>query len=164
MIDSQIKIKYVKITNKKKDVLYMLEQRIGADDLLYLITEKNVLINTLIGTEQTLLIQSTVPIEMEEFIINNLLSCNKTQKSIIIYGKNHTDVSIYIKYKQLIKLGFRQHLLYIYTGGLYEWILLHNCDNNKYTFNCLHNEIDLQKHKPISIIPHNLISNIGKHI
>ena len=41
---------------------------------------------------------------------------------IIIYGKNCNDEKIYIKYQQLISLGF--YNVFIYVGGLFEWLLL----------------------------------------
>ena len=44
------------------------------------------------------------------------------KKEIIIYGKNHRDLKIIEKYNQLKKLGFTN--VYIYFGGLFEWLLL----------------------------------------
>ena len=41
---------------------------------------------------------------------------------IIIYGKNSDDQTIYNKYEQLNKLGF--YNIYLYSGGLFEWLLL----------------------------------------
>jgi hypothetical protein len=44
------------------------------------------------------------------------------QKPIVIYGMNSADQSVETKYEQLIGLGFRE--IYIYGGGLFEWMLL----------------------------------------
>ena len=47
---------------------------------------------------------------------------NNTNLKIIIYGKNSDDQTIYNKYDQLNKLGF--YNIYLYSGGLFEWLLL----------------------------------------
>jgi hypothetical protein len=56
-------------------------------------------------------------------MINDLISnyAHHT-KIIILYGKNATDVSPEKKYKQFQSLGFSH--IYIYAGGLFEWMLL----------------------------------------
>jgi hypothetical protein len=41
---------------------------------------------------------------------------------IIIYGKNCNDETVEKKYKQIMSFGFQD--VYVYTGGLFEWILL----------------------------------------
>jgi hypothetical protein len=41
---------------------------------------------------------------------------------IVIYGKNAGDIRVDHKYNQLWKLGFTD--IYIYLGGLFEWLLL----------------------------------------
>lgn len=80
-----------------------------------------VLINTLLEGDQDCLIKSTITAFKENEFMNDLLKKNKT-KEIIIYGKNHKDLKIIQKYNQLKKLGFTN--VFIYFGGLFEWLLL----------------------------------------
>ena len=97
---------------------------VGFEDIKYIINNnKFLLINTLHSNNQNLLIKNTTHIDQEEKIINDLISDYKTpDKSIIIYGKNSCDMTVIEKYDQLYKLGLRE--LYIYGGGLFEWLLL----------------------------------------
>ena len=82
-----------------------------------------ILINTLSIMEQECLIQYTLPYDLEERTINELLNAyDFTSKKIVIYGKNGMDASVEKKYGQLTGLGFTQ--VYIYPGGLFEWVLL----------------------------------------
>ena len=81
----------------------------------------NIIINTLPDNLQNCLIKSTIPASVENNVINDLLHTNK-KKEIIIYGKNHRDLKVIDKYNQLKKLGFTN--VYIYFGGLFEWLLL----------------------------------------
>jgi hypothetical protein len=71
---------------------------------------------------QECLIFGTIPIEKEEFLINQLLDKGSNHTNIILYGKNGTDSSTIKKRKQLIQLGFDH--VFIYVGGLFEWLLL----------------------------------------
>jgi hypothetical protein len=80
------------------------------------------IINTLNISEQDCLIYGTLLYEKEEQIINNLIETGDKNHVIIIYGKNSSDESPEQKYNQLIKYGFKQ--VYIYNGGLFEWLLL----------------------------------------
>ena len=79
------------------------------------------LINTLSILEQNCLIKNTILATNEETVINNYAKVNKAIK-IILYGKHSNDESVHTKYTQLIKLGFSN--VYIYSGGLFEWLLL----------------------------------------
>ena len=65
-------------------------------------------------------VHSEMP-EQEEGVINKYMSGNKGIR-IILYGKNSNDEFIYKKYNQLVGLGF--HNVYVYTGGLFEWLML----------------------------------------
>lgn len=102
------------------------------------------LISTLPQGDQSCLIGNTVPSNEEESIINNALYSNK-KIEIYIYGKNSHDMTIVSKAKQLIDLGFSN--VYIYVGGLFEWLLLQEIygDDN---FNTSGVEIDLLKYRP----------------
>jgi hypothetical protein len=55
--------------------------------------------------------------------MNTIIDNNYTNKvTIIIYGRNCNDETAEKKYKQLTNLGFQN--VYLYTGGLFEWVLL----------------------------------------
>jgi hypothetical protein len=67
---------------------------------------------------------------------------------IIIYGKNCNDELVNKKYQQLLTLGFSN--IYAYTGGLFEWLLLHDI-YGKEMFPIINNgkkNIDILKYKP----------------
>jgi hypothetical protein len=86
-------------------------------------THRYLIINTLLNGEQNCLIKNTLPYELEEKTINDLLaSYDLSSKNIIIYGKNTNDETVETKYKQLNSLGFSN--VYMYIGGIFEWLLL----------------------------------------
>jgi len=97
---------------------------VGFEDIKYIIhnSSNTLLINTLSNTEQTCLIYGTISYDKEETVINEKLDKLETNIIIVIYGKNSCDESINKKYKQLSTLGFKK--VYIYAGGLFEWLLL----------------------------------------
>jgi len=68
---------------------------------------------------------------------------------IIVYGKNSNDITILHKYEQLIKLGFTN--VHIYTGGIFEWMLLHEI-YGKDLFKITNYEIDILRYRPKSVI------------
>lgn len=80
------------------------------------------LINTMKNDNQSILIPKTINIHEEETLINDLINKSQFDCIIIIYGKNSNDESIYTKYLQLKKYGFFK--LYLYVGGIFEWLLL----------------------------------------
>lgn len=99
--------------------------KVGFEDVLHAIKNRDtyILLNTLSGDMQDCLIKTTLSMELEEPTINQIIN-QSTQhtKRFILYGKNGTDDSVDTKYKQLIDLGFNE--VYIYSGGLFEWMLL----------------------------------------
>jgi hypothetical protein len=99
-------------------------QKINFEDIQYAIKnhETHVLINTLNTNEQDCLLPNTIPALDEEKIINKLIQNCHLNIKIIIYGRNCNDDKIYVKYNQMSSLGF--YNIYIYTGGLFEWLLL----------------------------------------
>ena len=99
-------------------------QKINFEDIQYVIKncEVHILINTLNESEQDCLIKSTVNIHKESELINKFIKIGNKQVKIIIYGRNCNDEKIYEKYNQLSSLGF--YNIYIYTGGLFEWLML----------------------------------------
>ena len=82
----------------------------------------NILLNTLLENKQYNIIKNTISIMNEETIINKLIDENNFEIKIFIYGENSSDMSIIKKYNQLKKHGFKH--IYIYIGGLFEWLLL----------------------------------------
>jgi len=100
-------------------------KKVGFEDVQSCVKnkEKNLLINTLLINEQDCLILNTIKHDMEENMINELVNSYQFKdKMIIIYGKNSTDATVEKKYKQLVNIGFVN--VYIYSGGLFEWMLL----------------------------------------
>lgn len=95
---------------------------INFEDVQYTISGKSfILINTLPTDKQSCLIRGTLDITEEERIINKYISTRENIK-IIIYGMNSSDINVHKKYSQLIGLGFID--VYIYNGGIFEWLLL----------------------------------------
>ena len=76
--------------------------------------------------------------------ILNLLS-----RYIIIYGKNCNCNKIYDKYHQIKKMGFIN--VYLYPGGLFEWLLLQDIYGAD-EFPTTIKELDILKYKPDNII------------
>ena len=101
-------------------------QKIGFEDIKMGINDNGnnyLIINTLPVNEQDCLIQHTIHCDLEEKMVNDLLDKFEFQKkTFLIYGRNSCDNSVDTKYDQLRKLGFSH--IYIYVGGLFEWLLL----------------------------------------
>lgn len=97
---------------------------IGFDDLLHCIRNpaKYALIHTMSANE-CVLIRGTLSATEEEGFINEYLSKYvENQKTIVLYGRNSCDDSPRKKRAQLLSLGISD--VYIYAGGLFEWVLL----------------------------------------
>jgi len=116
----------------------------------------SILINTLEWNEQQCLIQGTIKADKEENSINDLINNKSFDITIVIYGKNCQDEEKVIKkYKQLQKLGFKN--IYIYCGGLFEWLLLQDIYGSD-EFPTTMKENDILKYKPISLLSKNLLT------
>jgi hypothetical protein len=122
-------------------------QKINYEDVQYVIknTEQFILINTLPEQKQDCLILNTVQISQEEAYINKLIKYGNKEMKIIIYGVNCNDEKMYAKYNQLLSLGF--YNVYIYTGGLFEWLMLQDIYGSK-DFPTTKKELDFLKYKP----------------
>tara|TARA_B100000902_G_C27316139_1_gene921433 strand:+ start:364 stop:774 length:411 start_codon:yes stop_codon:yes gene_type:complete len=83
--------------------------------------ETFLIISTLANDNQNCLIKNTITPEKEIELLNYYLKENK-KICILIYGENCSDNKVVYKYNQLYQLGFIN--LYIYIGGLFEWLLL----------------------------------------
>ena len=106
------------------------------------------LINTLPERMQHCLIQSTIDFRQEEQIINDCIT-NNPNIMIIVYGKNSNDITILHKYEQLVKLGFTN--VYIYTGGIFEWMILYEI-YGKELFKIKGYERDHLRYRPKSVL------------
>ena len=82
---------------------------------------------------------------MEEKIINDNLK--NPNINIILYGKNNTDDNVTKKYLKLQELGFTK--IFIYPGGLFEWLCLQDIYGDK-IFKTTKKEMDILKFKPDS--------------
>lgn len=112
------------------------------------IPHTTLLINTLPASLQHCLIKTTVDIRYEEQIVNTMNHKNR-DIMIIVYGKNSNDITILHKYEQLVKLGFTN--VHIYTGGIFEWMLLYEI-YGKDLFKITRYEIDILRYRPKSVI------------
>jgi hypothetical protein len=112
------------------------------------VQHSTLLINTMPSTLQHCLIKTTLDIRFEERVINAII--HKTPDiMIIVYGKNSNDITILHKYEQLVKLGFTN--VHIYTGGIFEWMLLHEI-YGKELFKITKYEIDILRYRPKSVL------------
>ena len=90
-----------------------------------------------------------IPKPIEETVINSLINSGKYKDiNIIVYGLNCNDLSIHPKVKQLKSLGF--YKVFIYIGGLFEWLLLQDIYGQS-NFQTTSVEKDLLKYKPSKI-------------
>ena len=112
------------------------------------VQHSTLLINTLPPSLQHCLIKTTLDIRFEERIVNALIH-KSPDIMIIVYGKNSNDITILHKYDQLVKLGFTN--VHIYTGGIFEWMLLHEI-YGKELFKITKYEIDILRYRPKSVL------------
>ena len=126
-------------------------QKINYEDVQHVINNPQMylLINTLDSKEQNCLIVNTINITNEETIINKLIQTGNKNIKIIIYGQSCNDDKIYSKYSQLNSLGF--YNVYIYAGGLFEWLLLQDIYGEK-EFPTTTKEYDLLKYKSRKVL------------
>jgi len=126
-------------------------QKINYEDVQYIIknTENHLLINTLNENEQECLIPNTININKEVELINKFIKTGNKEVKIIIYGKNCNDEKIFTKYNQLNSLGF--YNIYIYTGGIFEWLMLQDIYGlNEFPTTKI--ELDILKYKPNKVL------------
>jgi len=133
-------------------------QKISFEDIQYAIKnpETYLIINTLSETQQDCLIPNTVSISQEEMIINKLIKNGNKNIIIIIYGTNANDEKINKKSQQLTTLGF--YNVYIYLGGMFEWLMLQDIYGDK-EFPTTSKQLDFLKYKPIRKLNICLINN-----
>ena len=127
-------------------------KKINFEDIQYAIKKSTeyIIINTLPISEQDCLIKNTLHYEEEENTINEMLNnYDFNKKKIIIYGKNANDETSEKKYNQLRTLGFSE--IYLYSAGLFEWLLLQDIYGNT-EFPTTKKILDILKYKAIKNI------------
>ena len=120
-------------------------KKINYEDMQLILSKKKtnlLLINTLPLNEQECLIPNTVNAYQEEKIINTNLKNNTLE--IVLYGKNNSDKNVEKKYLKLRELGFDN--IYIYPGGLFEWLCLQDIYGSS-SFPTTSKELDILKYK-----------------
>lgn len=129
---------------------YQSLSKINYEDVINLLNINSpnnvILLNTLNDNNQHCLIINTLHYTDEETILNKSLNDNKSIL-VIIYGMNYSDETIYIKYNQLLKLGFTN--VYIYPGGMFEWLLLQDIYGDE-MFKTTSKELDILIYKPLN--------------
>ena len=122
--------------------------KINYEDVQYAIKNNYLIINSLPVNEQDVLISTTVHASKEEELMNALIKSSLKDKNIVVHGKNANDDKVLIKYQQLISLGFIN--IYIYCGGLFEWVLLQDIYGEE-EFPTTKKELDIIKYKPSKV-------------
>ena len=125
--------------------------KINYEDIQFIIRnpEGHLLINTLQNDKQDCLINGTINSDKEESIINSLIRTGNKSVKIIVYGMNCNDDKLYNKYNQLTSLGF--YNVYVYTGGLFEWLMLQDIYVEK-EFPTTKKELDILRYKPNKVL------------
>jgi len=133
-------------------------RKVNFEDVQYAIKQRKnyLLINTLDSGEQQCLISKTIGISQEERIINEYLN-KKIDANIIVYDKNANAPNLMKKYEQLLGLGFVN--VYIYPGGLFEWLLLQDV-YGKDDFPTTTHELDILKYKGKSMFTSYLLNDV----
>jgi len=98
--------------------------KINFEDMKSMVSNGNdIIISTLPVQRQDCLLCGTLSASREVAVLNETLTQgNPSGIRVVIYGENSSDDTVVPKCEQLIKLGFAD--IYIYVGGLFEWLLL----------------------------------------
>lgn len=123
-------------------------RKVGFEDIQKALKGGFVIINTMPSDMQDCLILNTTPATVEEDKINEWIKKGKDVK-IIIYGKNTNDEKVVTKYKQLLAYGFKN--VYIYLGGMFEWLLLQDIYGRE-EFPTTEVEKDILKYKTLPLL------------
>ena len=106
------------------------------------------IINVLPSNEQDCLICGTISATNEEEMLNKMMqSITTVNRKIVIYGKNCNDETVSVKLQQLQNLGLYD--VFIYRGGLFEWMLLQDIYGDK-EFPTTKSDLDILRFKPTS--------------
>jgi hypothetical protein len=128
-------------------------QRISFEDVQYAQQHNRLIISTLPTTTQDMLIHKTVNCIHEIKAVEHAIQC---KEPILIYGKHCNDETIYTKYDQIKKLGGN---VYLYAGGLFEWLLLQDIYGVDTFPTSTHvKTVDLIKYKPSNVLNTNYLT------
>jgi rhodanese-related sulfurtransferase len=132
-------------------------KKINFEDMKSFIVDPNIIIiNTMPSSIQECLIINTLNASEETTILNDLLKKNNKHRTVVVYGMNACDDVIVTKYNQLIKLGF--YNVYVYPGGLFEWLLLQDIYGSD-SFPTTKKELDILQFKGSSLSTRLMITN-----
>ena len=133
-------------------------RKVNFEDVQYSVKQRQnyLLINTLDSNEQTCLITNTIMVNQEEKIINEYLN-KKINVNIIVYDKNANAPNLMKKYDQLLGLGFVN--VYIYPGGLFEWLCLQDIYGSD-DFPTTYQELDILKYKGKSMFTTYMLNDL----
>lgn len=121
---------------------------INFDTMKYAIKQPDrfMIINVLPLHEQDCLISGTIEAHQEEYLLNQMIqSITTPDKKIVVYGKHCNDFAIDTKIEQLQGLGLTE--IFIYRGGLFEWMLLQDIYGDV-EFSTTKKVLDLLRFKP----------------
>lgn len=106
-------------------------KRIGFEDMLDIVklSDQYVILNTLGIYDQDCLIRGTLSAGQEETVVNDMINRYGSAKTVVIYGRHSADDTVDKKYTQLTTLGIANVL--VYSGGLFEWLLLQDIYGEK---------------------------------
>jgi hypothetical protein len=126
---------------------------VGFEDIKKIIScpkKEYLLINTMDADSQDVTIKSTLECDKEETTVNNVLNDYRVpDMPIVVYGKNCADMSVEKKREQLIGFGLKD--VFIYYGGLFEWLLLNELYGDEefpLQGNKCGNHVDILKYRP----------------
>lgn len=89
----------------------------------FVLATDHVILNVMDAVDQDTLILKTLSAVAEVDALNTLMDDGEFDRKILVYGRNSGDVEkVLNKQKQLVALGFTE--VYVYLGGLFEWVLL----------------------------------------
>jgi len=126
-------------------------QPLGFEDIQFAIRHPGqfILINTLSPIDQSCLIPNTLTSQQEEMVINDMIAnYDMNTKKMIVYGRNTMDNTAVAKCEQLLNIGF--HSVYLYPGGMFEWLLLQDI-YGKEEFPTTQKLLDILKFKPTKL-------------
>lgn len=119
-------------------------RKLNFEDMQWAIsTQPTLIISTLGPDKQGCLIAGTVPLTDETQTVNKFLRSD-TGVRIVVYGECASDNTIVSKYSQLMGLGFTN--VYVYPGGMFEWLLLQEVYGEE-EFKTAGSEVDILKYK-----------------
>lgn len=96
---------------------------VNFDNVNQIIASGHTIIHIMPPDQEMCLIKNTLSANKEIEVINQFIEQKQFNKTILIYGKNMGDYNIILqRHNQIRNLGFTR--VYIYLGGLFEWLLL----------------------------------------